>query len=93
MLNEYELYQGEEYLGQGTAAELAEKLNIPQRSIYSFASSEFHNRQDAYSRAKIAFKADEEIKVEEDMRIKERVDEIVKLYFKGYDLKTLLKTI
>lgn len=92
---EYELYQGEEFLGEGTAADLSERLGINKRSIYQFSSDEFHNRADERSNQKIAFvKNPKKIKQEKiKSALEERLDLIVKLYFNGYELKTILKTI
>lgn len=91
-MNVYELYQGEEYLGKGTVIELSKEFNIPKKSIYNFASKEFHERQDEVSKAKIAFKVGGKMKpVIYKTALDEKIDKIVELYFQGYDLKTLLK--
>ena len=91
----FELYQGEELLGIGSAIELSEKLNINKASIYNFASEAFHNRADNYSNQKIAFTSGRrKTKVKKiKSALDEKLDLIVQLYFKGYDLKTILKTM
>ena len=92
--NIYELYKGEEFLGKGTAKELARDFNIPVRSIYSFASKEFRERATEESQALIAFKEGDRPKPTKFKTIlEEKADMIVDLYFKDYDLKTLLKVI
>lgn len=94
-MTEYELYQGEEYLGEGNTKELSEKLGINRNSIYEFASERVHGRTDEYSNQKIAFPKNlNKVKVKRIKSTLERkIDTVVELYFEGFDLKTILKTM
>lgn len=93
-LSVYELYRGEEFIGKGTAKDLAREFDIPVRSIYSFASKDFHERATEGLKGLIAFREGEKPKPTKFKTIlEEKADTIVDLYFKNYDLKTLLKVV
>lgn len=91
-MNRYELYQGEEFLGKGTARELADKLDTSVKNIYQFASKQVHDRYEPKSNQKIAFKVNKRIKTRQSKsNLQLEVDKIEDLYFRGYDIKTILK--
>lgn len=54
----YELYQGEELIGKGTAEELANKFNITVTSLRGYSQENYHDKLKPGSNARIAFRSD-----------------------------------
>jgi hypothetical protein len=56
-INEYAVYKGDKFITVGTAKEIAEELNVKQKTVYVWACPYHHRR--AGLNTKIAIKMDE----------------------------------